>query len=574
MKHLFKAVGFGMMLAGATSVQAQITETATEAVQNMGVGWNLGNTLDAHGNNRSKNPTDASYWNGQGLDSETYWGQARTQEGVMQMMKNAGFGAIRVPVTWYNHMTPDGTVDEAWMQRVHEVVDYVVGQGLYCIINVHHDTGADGSNYVSWVKADEQWYSDQKSRYEGLWRQIAEEFRDYDEHLLMEAYNEMLDVKSSWCFASFAAQGNYNASIATSAYKGINGFAQSFVNTVRATGGNNATRNLIVSTYAAACGAGTWNSHLIDPLTQLQLPEDVTENHLICEVHTYPQIADRTWNTIKADVDQIIDAVDTHLASKGAPVIFGEWGTNNVDAGQGKTDYDVRRELMFQFVTYFVQQTKAHGMGTFYWMGLTDGNYRLLPAFSQADLAECIVKAYHGEDFEGEYPVPQPASSITVFEGEKTLGWGNGITVSADVFDMVGEGSQVEVTYSLLSGNDTPDIQLYDGWWQTKPSFTVDGTKFTADFNPASFYGMKVGDSRTTTFCFDVPTVQTFIQKGLIIHGTRIMVTRVVVTDPSRNAIEPVRPELLTNGACYDLMGRKVSDHHRGLVIKPNLIKY
>lgn len=139
------------------------------------------------------------------------------------------------------------------MKRVHEVVDYVISQGMYCILNVHHDTGAAST---AWLIADEAEYAKQKERFEAVWQQIAEEFKDYDHHLLFEGYNEMLDIKRSWCFASFAASGQYNASIAKSAYNAINSYAQSFVNAVRATGDNNRQRNLVVCTYGVCDGNG------------------------------------------------------------------------------------------------------------------------------------------------------------------------------------------------------------------------------------------------------------------------------------------------------------------------------
>ena len=119
-----------------SNIQAQEFESATDAVKNMGVGWNLGNTLDSWGNTTFETPTDQEAW----------WGQPVTKPELMKMMKEAGFGAIRVPVTWYNHMDKDGNVDAAWMKRVHETVDYVINAGLYCIVNVHHDTGADSKD--------------------------------------------------------------------------------------------------------------------------------------------------------------------------------------------------------------------------------------------------------------------------------------------------------------------------------------------------------------------------------------------------------------------------------------------
>ena len=390
---------------GTAHAVAADFETATDAVKNMGLGWNIGNTLDANSQTVT-DVTSASYWGQQDLTSETIWGQYVTRPELMKMMKDAGFGAIRVPVTWYNHMDIDGNVDPAWMARVHEIVDYVVNQGLYCIINVHHDTGADGSSYKSWLKADESNYSQNKARYGKLWKQIAEEFKDYGQLLLFEGYNEMLDRLSSWCYASFAASGQYNASVATSANNAINSYAQSFVTTVRSTGGNNAQRNLIVSTYCAANGYGSWSSHLQEPLTTLKMPEGESD-HLAFEVHAYPAIAnsngtDRSLADIKKEVDGMISLLKQHLVSKGAPVIIGEWGTSNVDAAE--TDYVKRPALMKQFCEYFVQQCKSNDMATFYWCGLTDGASRLFPAFSQADLARWLLQAYHGSTYSPVLP--------------------------------------------------------------------------------------------------------------------------------------------------------------------------
>lgn len=394
-----------LFLMGASHASAADFETAFNAVKNMGLGWNLGNTLDAN-SQRVTDVTNASYWGQQDLSSETCWGQFVTKPELMKMLKDAGFGAIRVPVTWYNHMDADGNVNPAWMARVHEVVDYVISQGMYCIVNVHHDTGADGSSFKSWLKADEAYYTQNKARYEKLWRQIAEEFKDYGQLLLFESYNEMLDNLNSWCYASFNASGRYNESVATSANNAINSYAQSFVTTVRATGGNNAQRNLIVNTYAAANGYGTWSSHLSEPLINLKKPEGET-NHIAFEVHAYPTIAnnnntDRPIADIKKEVDGMISLLKTHLVSKGAPVIFGEWGTSNVDANE--TDYVKRPQLMKQFCQYFVERCKANNIATFYWMGITDGASRLFPAFSQADLARWLLQAYHGSSYNPVLP--------------------------------------------------------------------------------------------------------------------------------------------------------------------------
>ena len=324
---------------------AQDFETATQAVANMKLGWNLGNTLDS--NSGDVNNMWIEAWTSRTpSDYEKAWGQPITKPELMKMMKEAGFNAIRVPVTWYPHMEAtfssvkwnnatqsltawdrDGDdigtkIQAAWMKRVHEVVDYVIGQGMYCILNIHHDTGAGNT---AWLVASEQDYAGQKERFEAVWKQIAEEFRDYDEHLLFEGYNEMLDPYDSWCFSSFATPKNYDAAVATSAYNAINAYAQSFVDVVRSTGGNNAQRNLIVSTYGACSGSGTWNSHLQDPLKQMKRPADSVEGHIIFEIHSYLDV--KSLASAKNEVNQMIRDAKNNLVSKGAPVIFGEWGT-------------------------------------------------------------------------------------------------------------------------------------------------------------------------------------------------------------------------------------------------------
>lgn len=371
---------------------AENFENATDAVKNMGLGWNLGNTLEAYSQTET-DFTKAAYWGQQDLSSETCWGQYITKPELLKMIKDAGFGAIRVPVTWFNHMDIDGNVNSAWMARVHEIVDYVINQDMYCILNVHHDTGADGDGFKSWIKADETNYNTNKTRYEKLWKQIAEEFKNYGQLLLFESYNEMLDIQNTW---------NYPKN--STAYSAINKYAESFVTTVRTTGGNNAQRNLIVNTYCAGNGYGTWTN--TGPLTNLNIPTGES-NHIAFEVHAYPSIINGSANkdiaTINSETDGLIKTLKDNLASKGAPVIIGEWGTSNVDS-KDNNDYDKRRELMFQFAKYFIQKCKENNIATFYWMGLTDGASRFFPAFNQADLAKCMLQAYHGDNYNPTLP--------------------------------------------------------------------------------------------------------------------------------------------------------------------------
>ena len=361
---------------------APVFETSFEAIANMGVGWNLGNTLEPVWTG----DTDGRDWR----RWETGWGQSVTTQSLMNMMKNAGFGAIRVPVSWGVHMDTDGKVYEEWMNRVNEVVDYVLNAGMYCIINIHHDTGADEE--LAWLVASAEGYARERQKYENLWKQIALRFRDYGPRLLFESYNEMLDEGRSWCFASYSL--GYDAGVAAGAYQAINDYAQSFVDVVRATGGNNAVRNLVVNTYGACNGAGDWNPHLQDPLKNMKMPSDKVEDHILFQVHSYPMIDDLA--AMEREVTQMLDDLETYLVSQGGPVIVGEWGTFSENPSL---------ENYCHYAKWFAGECKRRGIGTFHWMNLSDGMYRSIPCFSSPELAEAIVKGYHGDGFTPVIPV-------------------------------------------------------------------------------------------------------------------------------------------------------------------------
>lgn len=568
-----KILLFACGLFMSFSAQAQSFETAKDAVKNMGVGWNLGNTLDAN-NQKVVDINDASYWGQQGLESETCWGQPKATKELIKMMKGAGFGAIRVPVTWYNHMDKDGNVNAEWMARVQEVVDYVINEDLYCIINVHHDTGADSykNNVLTgahWIHADEANYKANKEKFEYLWKQIAETFKDYNNKLLFESYNEMLDKLNSWCFASYSASGQYDAAVATSAYNAINSYAKSFVNVVRASGGNNAQRNLIVNTYAAANGAGTWNTHLKEPLTKLTIPTG-EKNHIAVEVHAYPSIVNgntnKTITYIKSETKELMDGLNTNFVSKDIPVIIGEWGTSNVDAQE--TDYDVRKSLMFQFCKDFISQAKALNIATFYWMGLSDRSYRSIPAFNQADLAECLAKAYHGNSFVGEYPTKGADSNTTIFEGEQTLAWGTAINVPAINFASLDNKSYLEVTYKQKHVDDYGMFQFWYGDWSSKIKIYVDGKEFDSDFNPADYYQTADGSEHVTQFSFDATTFTKIQKLGVLFQGNGIVVSKVELKTPSSSGINNAIINQNSDSIIYNLQGQRVNKPTKGIYIQ------
>lgn len=581
MRKKYLLLVFTLFICGM-QMKAQDFEDATTAVKNMGLGWNLGNTLEAN-NQTISDITNDGFWGQQDLSSETCWGQSKAKPELLKMMKEAGFGAIRVPVTWYNHMDKDGKVNAEWMARVKEVVGYVLNQGLYCILNVHHDTGADSYdnsgklNHYHWIKADEANYNANKERFEYLWKQIAEEFKDYDQHLLFESYNEMLDQYNSWCFASMSAPGGYNTSAATSAYNAINSYAQSFVNVVRTTGGNNAQRNLIVNTYGCCSGGGTWNQHLKDPLKEMKYPNDPAgEGRIIFQVHSYPSLvntdskgnitSNRSLASIKEEIDDMINAWNIHLASKGAPVILGEWGTSNVDANV--TDYDARRELMFQFCEYMVQQCKANNIGTFYWMGLTDGMARYYPAFSQPDLAKTILQAYHGNNFNPTLPDASRYSiSCTV---DFTKQWGELYLYNGSSF------TSAEYNKVILELENAPA----SGTFQWKIYCSKYNNGYTRDITEAQntlAFTAQMGTITRITLQCKQNSGQVKIKSVKLINrnGDEKLCTPSVAWNCSMsdinvitgiNEVEQDRP---SDGRIYDLLGRRLSQiPEKGIYIR------
>lgn len=314
-------------------------ETASEAVDNMLIGWNLGNSFDATGEWITTGTAGAN------RDFETAWGNPVTEKSTIHKIKELGFGAIRIPVTWRYHFDENGEINEEWMARVQEVVDWAMEEELYCIINVHHDTGSDG-----WLRASEANYEENKALFAKLWTQIAERFVEYPETLLFEGFNEMLDENSEW------------NSPKQDAIEAINLYNQCFVDTVRATGGKNLTRNLVCCTYAAATTGSV--------LSGFQVPEDFLENHLIAEFHFYAPyefVTEEgvTWTTplseysdyVEKTIDDTLMRVKNKLGAKGVPVIIGEFATDDKENTQDR----------ILWYTHVVQKANEQNITCFVW---------------------------------------------------------------------------------------------------------------------------------------------------------------------------------------------------------------
>lgn len=295
--------------------------TALEATRLMGNGINLGNTLEACDSNVGiKTNTPLSY--------ETHWGQPKTTQAMIDGMKAAGFDTIRIPVAWMTNATHlyegDYTIDADYMDRVEEVVRYARKAGMYVIINDHWD----GGWYGMFGSESAETRALAMEAYKGMWQQIAERFRDYSDYLIFESANEELggrfDENSPlYCSDSVVTYLNDDERYALT-----NEINQTFVDVVRATGGNNATRFLLIAGY------GTNIDQTCDD--RFQMPKDTADSKLMVSVHYYDPwsycgassaVSATKWGKVSdyEYMDQQL-AKMTKFTEAGYGVVIGEYG--------------------------------------------------------------------------------------------------------------------------------------------------------------------------------------------------------------------------------------------------------
>ena len=337
--------------------------SAASLAASIRAGWSLGNTLDAM--KRGALPGEIVL----PAESETAWHNPPCTRELIRAVADAGFSAVRLPVTWAQHMRPDGAVDPAWMDRVAEVVDWTLDEGLVCLLNVHHDAGAHG-----WLRASAAHWETAGPRFAALWRQIADRFADRDERLVFEGFNEMLDAGSHW-----TRPGDPEA------LAWHNRFNQLFVDTVRASGGLNRGRVLSLQTYSAASVQPT--------LDGFALPSDTAPGLLLLQVHNYDpegfcwrraegRVMRETWGTEEdlREVDALAQRLAAFSEKHGCPVTVGEFGTED----KGNTAARVRHAGVF------TRKLREKGVSCFWW---DCGAFALLDRRSAAVAQPEIVRA-------------------------------------------------------------------------------------------------------------------------------------------------------------------------------------
>lgn len=295
--------------------------TALEATRLMGNGINLGNTLEACDNNVGiKTNTPLSY--------ETHWGQPKTTQAMIDGMKAAGFDTIRIPVAWMTNATHlyegDYTIDADYMDRVEEVVRYARKAGMYVIINDHWD----GGWYGMFGSESAETRALAMEAYKGMWQQIAERFRDYSDYLIFESANEELGTRFDENSALYCSDSVVTYLTDDERYALTNEINQTFVDVVRATGGNNATRLLLIAGY------GTNIDQTCDD--RFQMPKDTADSKLMVSVHYYDPwsycgassaVSATKWGKVSdyEYMDQQL-AKMTKFTEAGYGVVIGEYG--------------------------------------------------------------------------------------------------------------------------------------------------------------------------------------------------------------------------------------------------------
>lgn len=303
--------------------------TAQQIVDDMKIGWNLGNTLDAYGTTTSNS-----------LSSEISWGNPKTTHAMIDRIKAAGFNTVRIPTTWYNHMgsAPNYTIDSAWFDRVEEVMNYAFDNNMYVILNMHHED--------SWLVPTYEKQEQVKAQLTKSWAQIANRFNKYGDHLIFETMNEPRPVGAS---NEWTGGSHENREV-------INNYNLAAVNTIRNTGGNNKTRCIMVPTLAASTTSVAVNDYVI--------PND--DKRIIVSLHMYSpyffamdQAGTANWGTAtdKSELDSQFDAIANKFVKSGHPVVIGEFGTINKNNNSARAIH----------AEYYVKAAKSRHITPVWW---------------------------------------------------------------------------------------------------------------------------------------------------------------------------------------------------------------
>ena len=342
---------------GGGETPSPLDLTATKLVNNITAGWNLGGTFECSGSLVRDSAKNRTY--DEGVDYETWWGNPLTTKELIKAIKAKGFNAIRVPITWVHHFIFDSsgniTISAPFLNRVKEVVGWILDEGMYCIINTHHDDANYGEGQseanairnpwsmtypLQWLHADDkvsnpevkETYEEIERRFKQVWTVIANEFKSFNTNLVFEGYNEIQGWRRNWADPTPAQLNNANK------------LNQAFVDTVRATGGNNAKRILCVQTYGG---------YETSRMGNFKLPNDTVEDRLIVQVHLYTNFSGE-------QAKNLFSYINSNFTQRNIPIIIGEFGLSV----SGGVEKEVDGARIVKNVTAIAKSYKAK---VFWW---------------------------------------------------------------------------------------------------------------------------------------------------------------------------------------------------------------
>lgn len=542
-----------ILLLAIISIPSRAMEHDMDAqtwCKNVVMGWNLGNSLEAEG-------------------TETSWGNPATTADMIKAIKAEGFNAIRIPVRWGQHCDMSTmTIDEKWLSRVKEIVDWCLAEDMYVIINTHHDLWLE--HYPTNAKKTEL-----NEKLGKLWTNIATAFADYDGRLAFAGLNEV------------NAEGNWGLNPTQENYDVTNSFNQTFVDAVRATGGNNALRNLIVQSYRCNPTMG---------LTNLVVPTDPTPNRLSVEFHYYDPYSYCSgaagsynyWGIAFSDKGTVTpDGNEKSLANffltirekwweQGLGVVIGEYGCS---CHYTTADKATQEANMQYYMKCLVSEARKNGFAAFVWdnnaygngsekFGIFDrkNNMKVRTPFFLDGIKEGSKTEFVADV---EYDEGDPDVGVggkVIWEGEELLNWGEGFQwkIEASEFAPFTDQATIVLYYYQDENAIYEDIQLMDGTWSAKVSFTVGDATFDGDFNPRSFYST-IGEKHITPMIFTSSSLSKLKSVGVNIQGYGVVLTKIVVMSEPNAILHPT-VNLDSDTTFYNLRGVKVLNPAKGNV--------
>ncbi|MBD5144133.1 MAG: cellulase family glycosylhydrolase [Ruminococcus sp.] len=517
----------GSSMALLSSVKAA-DQSAIDIVNAMGMGWNLGNTFDCHSTR------------GWTTDTETAWGNPTTTQDMISAIKASGFDSVRIPITWYENLADTSTydIDDAYLARIKEVVDYAYANDMYVIINMHWDWISDGSLWLNQgINALPQ--------YQTMWTEIANYFKDYDNHLVFESMNEV-----------------------TFEYDVLNNFNQSFVDLVRKSGGNNENRLLLLAGKNDDLAQTCTDSYVVpdDDMVAVSIHYYTPSTFCVANIDSTWGHAE-TWGTESEiqDLYNNFNKMKATFVDKGIPVIVGEYGVLTQEKDQKNKD-DVIKYLK----TVASTALAIDGISAYLWDAGNAGDMQFFDRKNLTWFSSDIQNVYkdlkaNGSNLSFNYNSTKEVTiPLASYKDE------NGYTVNIAGYGANGEKLEKVILNGKLTGSEEAGYGIgfsatrggQSGQWTSETaSLTADGTgtavfdgifssetgdeAYEFEFNYLQIQNWWGGtaDLESITLVFDKEITTVTVEEGVVKPPTPTEPETTAPTEPTGDTTEPATSE-------------------------------